>query len=287
MANKQQQLNALLASMDDMNGLYANIKSMIFGRMGTGKTVHGMMMLQRFTPSDKKIVYVDSHEGWVSFNNHPELKDRVIRIPFQGLSQIDTLVMAINEKAPGFENIGAIMFDELSSIETIDVGVVQVARAEMTGEFAQPTLPDMGVTTYRMRKCFAPVIKLDVHVVFISHLRDDEIKTGTKATGKFTARPYFMNKLGEDLKSWVHEVTYMYADNTNGKYTRLLQVRPTLQVDAKTRILDVPNVVSPAAYLDAMDKWLGGNAGTIKAVPDAVEVSPVESVESAAIVITD
>jgi transcriptional regulator with PAS, ATPase and Fis domain len=111
MPNEAQILAELQSSMIDMDQLVVDIKTLLYGESGTGKTVFGMQILQEYTPEDKRIVFIDSARGYVSLNNHPELKRRTKRIQFEGLSQIQALANAIKQQKPGFDDIGAVMVD--------------------------------------------------------------------------------------------------------------------------------------------------------------------------------
>lgn len=286
MATEAQIQQALLESMEDMDQIVVDIKSFLYGESGTGKTVFAMQMLQRFTPRDKIVLFVDTARGYVSLNNHPELKRRTKRIQYQGLSQIDALVSAIIKERPGFENIGAVLVDEVSSIQVKDTHVVMKGRGESTGEFAAPTQPDMGVTTARMIRTFSPLLELPIHVILTSHIREDELKIGNMGTGRMVTRPSMMPVLSGSLRGLVHEVTYISADTNapvGGKptYNRTLQVMPTRKIVAKTRIGGLTPTVTPAKYLEAMAEWIEGSRPTVEAMIDDVSDEP----ESVAITI--
>lgn len=285
MPTKAQTYAALRESETPMVEVLTDIKSLIYGDTGMGKTVLGMQLLQRFTPPNQRIVYIDTARGFVSFNNHPELKQRVTRMQYQGLSQIDTLKDAILEGVEGFTDIGGLMIDEVSSVQEVDLENVRIGRGESIGEFAAPTQPDMGVTTSRLRRTMSPLLSLPIHIVLTSHVREDEVKVGNFATGKRQVRPALMPKASQMLRGLVHEVTYLTADvDSQGKYSRSLQVMPTPKINCKTRIGGLPVAVSPARYLDAMQEWLEGSRPTNEATPDDGTVSR-ESDDSVGIVV--
>jgi len=282
MATEAQILAELESSMVDMDQLVVDIKTLLYGESGTGKTVLGMQILQQFTPENKRIVFIDSARGYVSLNNHPELKRRTKRIQYEGLVQIAALANAIKQGKPGFADIGAVMVDELSSIQIKDTHVVMKGRGESTGEFAQPSQPDMGVTTVRMIKNFSPLLELPIHVILTSHLREDELKIGKMETGRMVTRPFLMPQLSGVLRGLVHEVLYLSADTkapVGGKptYARTLQVMPTNKIVAKTRIGGLSPTVSPATYIKALGEWIEGSRPTQKASVDSIEDETVES----------
>jgi hypothetical protein len=293
MATEAQMMAALAESMDDMDQLVADIKTMIYGESGNGKTVLGMQILQKFTPPDKTIIFVDTARGWVSLNNHPELKMRTKRMQYKGLTQIELLMKAINEKRPGFDNVGGLQFDEFSSIQVRDTHVVMVGRGEAKGEFAAPTQPDMGVTTARLIRSFTPILESNLNVVLTSHIREDELKIGSHATGRMVTRPALMPQLSGTIRGMVHEVLYIQADTKAAvggvpSYARTLQVMPTQKIVAKTRVGGLTPTVTPAAYLKALSEWVEGSRPSAPAMVDDISSDDVAvPSNSAAIEIED
>ena len=73
-------INDILASMEDLDAKHVPALISIFGDQGTGKTVTAMKFMQAIVPPEKKIVYLDSANNWVSLMNHPELMKRVKRM---------------------------------------------------------------------------------------------------------------------------------------------------------------------------------------------------------------
>ena len=266
-------MQALLDSMQDLTDATANVKTMIYGESGVGKTVLAMEMAQRLTPGDKRILFLDTYEGWVSLLNHPELKKRSARMKYQGLSQIDLLVQAIQADTP-FADIGTVVVDEISSIAKKDLDNVLNTRAakDPSKDRDVATQPDMGANTERMRRTFGDLLAMDINVILVSHIREDaDARTGVK-----TIRPGMMPKMSVTIREQLHDVVHMTADEIrdeegNVGYTRSLQVLPTRGVVAKTRVGGLDIHTSTADYIRAVGEWMRGDRESLD--PETIEVA--------------
>lgn len=275
--------SAFFAAATDMSTMVPDIKTLIYGDTGQGKTVLGMQILQKYTPPDKQIYFIDTARGWVSLRNHPGLRERTTRFPYLGMSQIDAFVAMYEKGDPRVANVGAVQIDEISSVQEIDVEVVRQGRGESTGEFAAPTQPDMGVTTRRLQRTILPLLRLPINVILISHMRDDEIKIGNKATGRYMTRPAMMPTASRLIRGQVHDVLYMSTAMQGDNHIRLLQVHPTKSINAKTRVGDLPPQVSPAKFVGALGEWLNGDRPDAPAALSDSEVEAESDFDSVAL----
>lgn len=272
-------MQALLDSMQDLTDATANVKTMIYGESGVGKTVLAMDLAQHVTPDGKRILFLDTYEGWVSLLNHPNLKRRSARMKYQGLSQIDLLIQAMQADTP-FADIGTIVVDEVSSIAKKDLDNVLATRAakDPSKDRDVATQPDMGANTERMRRTFGDLLAMDINVILVSHIREDaDARTGVK-----TIRPGMMPKMSVTIREQLHDVVYMIADEVRDDegqvtYLRSLQVLPTRSVVAKTRVGGLELHVSPANYITAVGEWMRGDRDSLD--PETIEV--VEDAEIA------
>lgn len=258
---EQNQLNQLIESMQDLTVKSPYFKGMIYGESGVGKTILALQVAQAITPSNMKIAYLDTVEGWVSALNHPGLTARCIRMPYQGLSQIAAIVQAIDEKVEPFDKVGCLIIDEASTVSRLDLDVALKVRANTTKDkdADAPTWPDMNINTHRMRMSMLDLLSKDVHVVLTSHIRED----ADKRTGKVITRPDFMPQISKSIREMVHLVGHMSAevsatDEGEIKYDRTIQVYPTASVVAKTRISGLGIYASAEELCTAIPEWLQG-----------------------------
>lgn len=266
-------LDALINSMQDMNTTQPYFKGMLYGESGVGKTVMALQLAQAITPVGKTIIYIDSVEGWVSLLNHPPLKNRVVRLRYKGLSQIAALVQAFDEQQPPFDVAGCIILDEASTIARSDLDVALKARAKTQPDKKDtdaPTWPDMNINTHRMRIGMMDLLQKNIHVICVSHIREDT----DQHTGRMYTRPDFMPKLSKSVREMMHLVGYVTSEESAGgegeiTYNRKIQVYPTQRIIAKTRIGGMGLYVSVEQLIKATESFLQGE-------DEIEEVEPLE-----------
>lgn len=261
MATASEMLKELQDSVTDIGDLPAYGKFMFYGNSGVGKTVEAVTLAQMITPVDKEILIIDSTEGWVSLKNHPELMKRVRRMPYRDMKKLELLSQAIEAKAPGFDNIGCLILDEFSTMARHDVDFVLTARSlqESKKDPDTATQTDMGISTRRMDRGTARLLnitKYGLHLFLLAHVRADKDKLNIEVES-----PAFMPAFNGIVRESMHIVAKMTADeiqNSEGKavYQRLLQVHPTRQVIAKSRVggLSVRNDLNH--FNKTVAKWI-------------------------------
>lgn len=266
MSLDQSMIEALLGTMEDMESLSPNVKGCFYGPSGVGKTVATMQLAQAITDPGREIAFVDAVEGWVSLKNHPGLTARTKRFKYAGLSQLEALVDAIESGVEPFNKIQTVVIDEFSTVARLDVDTVQKKRALANPggkDIDKTTLPDMGVSTDRMRRVTTKLLQHDFNFLFVSHVRIDK----DDATGVMHRSPDFMPKFSKSLKENLHLLGYFQNTESTGtdgevEYNRYVQVHPTRTIDAKSRIgglsvhVDIPTLIS------AIVEWKQGNRAT-------------------------
>jgi hypothetical protein len=243
--------------MESLSTTVPTFKGMLYGVSGVGKTVHSVMIAQDITPLDKDILFIDTAEGWVSLENHPELKNRVTRMRYVNLKQIEALCKAIRTDQSSFANYGTIILDEASSAaDTALDEVVKFRASQDRGKDPDtPTQPDYGTTTNRVRKTYMDLLTLPgVHVILVSHARKDKDNRNVEVTS-----PSFLPKLGQKIKQPLHLIAHLSGNEIDDKYVRIMQVHPTRTIDAKCRIGGLEPQVEYTVFSQRLQGWLAGN----------------------------
>lgn len=258
MPTKAQINEALLASAQDMTDVNPNLKGMLYGPSGGGKTVLTMQIAQEITPPDKLILYIDSMEHWVSLQNHPELKNRVRRLKYDGLSQIDAIREAIKDGYDFFANVATVVLDELDSMQIDDLDLVAANSKEKDHGPDDVTWPDFNKNTVRVRRTMREFLKQDVNVLCVAH--DGE---GKDRRGVVVQRPDFTPKLAKVILEFMHLCGYMTADiiktsEQKNEYKRIVQVHPTGNLITKCRIGGLPFQVEGKDLIPAIKEWMRG-----------------------------
>lgn len=264
MPTKEQIRQALLNSAQDMSDVHPFLKAMLYGPSGGGKTVLAVDIAQAITPPDKIILYLDSMEHWVSLQNHPELKKRVRRLKYQGLSQIEEIQSAIKDGFDFFADVGTIVLDELDSMQTEDLDLVAMSSQEKDHGPDDVTWPDFNKNTTRVRRKIRALLKEDVNVICVAH--DGE---GKDRRGIVVQRPDFTPKLAKVILEFVHLCGYMTADviktsDNKNEYKRTVQVHPTGNLITKSRIGGLPYLVEPEQLKAAILEWMAGEREDVK-----------------------
>lgn len=236
----EQRARDIMAAMVDPNELVARFKGLFYGPSGVGKTVLAAAVAHVITPPDKKIIYVDTSEGWLVLrNNHPKLFEKISNVlPFQSLEHLQTLSLMIKGRAPGFEDVKTIILDEATKMASIDLLRVQNER---NPEAEIPEWKDYNTALQRLRRSLDALYSTpDLNVILIGHEKDKKNDKGVV----IRTYPSFNPEAAKEVKESLHLVAFCTADNKVNPanptgpplYERMAQVMPTGKIDAKTRI---------------------------------------------------
>lgn len=268
MAINESVLQALLDSVTPMNETTPYAKIMIFGESGTGKTIAAARAVQ------KRGLFIDSGEGWVSLMDFPELRAKMQRMEYQGLSQLEAFMDAFEQGISPWSDFDTVILDECSTIAVLDLDVVLAQRSakDASKDPNVATLPDYGANTERMRRTLTRLLKLPVSVVLTSHFREDK----DERTGVLYVRPNFTPKLRNTIMQWLHVCGHLtITEETSGdevQYVRKLQVRPSKSIAAKTRIGSLPNVLVDPDLGEIIQMWQNSGAALqdekVELIPD-------------------
>jgi hypothetical protein len=121
-------------------------------------------------------------------------------------------------------------------------------------DFANPTLPDIGVNTARVRRALTRLLACPVNVIMTAHTRTDDNQ------GIVTIKPGFMPALRVDIERTQTLIGYLTCavdvnEEGNPAYDRRLQVHPTKKITAKSRIGNLPVVIKNPDLSDILDGW--------------------------------
>lgn len=253
-------VKGLLAKRELLSTKHVNLKVILYGDSGVGKTVAAMQLAQAITPKDKTIEFIDFLEGWSSILNHPGLTQRTSRQQYEGLSQIQYLGQVIKENIPPFGDIGTVVIDELSAMTKMDLDTVLKARAanDSSKDPNVPTQPDFYSNTERSRRTVTSILQADINVIFVAHQREDKL-----TNGRVVVRPAFMPAFSELFRQMVHLVVHLtseefIADDGSSTFKRNFQVHPTQSVSAKTRVGGLPVNVTIETLIPATVLWMRG-----------------------------
>lgn len=278
MASAAELLQELKDSIQSMDDVDLRFKGLLYGESGVGKTVEAVHLAQLITPPDKRILHIDTGEGWVSVENHPQLKKRTKRMVYKGLAQINLLVDAIEAGVDGFSDYGTIIFDEFSTAPKKYLHLVLDANSvkEMT---EAPEFKHWGILSRQIEKTIWALLRLkETHnLILLAHERT---KT-KKSTGFERIHPSFMDSIEGTVKENVHIVARMTAEVLNREgapqYSRTMQVHPTKLVQAKSRVGGLDILVDPNTFNSRVVDWLN-KGGKLVDESEVVELDSEKAV---------
>lgn len=228
-------LAAMELSMKDMDDLPGGLQALIYGESGVGKTVAAMKLAVYITPAEKTILYIDTAQGYKVRKNHPELMARkMMRIPYTGLGDLMGLAGLIEKNRGLFENIGAVIFDESTTMGEEDLLVVVASRAQYKkdGDPNAVATPDYGQAQNRFMKMLSRYAKLDgIHCIHIGHVRSDTMPNGLPQYS-----PSYTPKLGGKIRQPLDLVAYL---TMNDQDERAFRNHPAKGIVAKCRVKDL------------------------------------------------
>ncbi len=284
----QELLAALEASMTDMSEAKLTGRVGIAGDSGVGKTVLAMEIAQAITPPDKRILYLDFLDGFVTLTQprHAHLQKRTQRVMYEGYSQIRTLKNAIdagirnpNGSAGKFGDFGCIVLDEISSMVEKDLTSISRARAAdgKMEDADDPDNPEYQRLKFRFMSMYQELCELPIHLIFVTHVRKAKNSKGIEGLA-----PSFTPSVIPTYVRPLHVSALMTADVKNNggvaEYTRQCQAHPTtLAWGFKTRIGSLPVFLSPDALREAITDALSGKRSVTEEGTDAQASTQVTS----------
>lgn len=285
-------LNALMESMLDMEEVKPYGKLMIYGESGVGKTVAAQQLAQAITPDNKMIAYFDAVEGWASLHNHPELKRRTKLFRYEGISQLEFFIDAVNEGVEPFNHFGTIVCDEYSTMAKKDLTIVQKTQMKRVEGKAEDviTQTDRGINTTRMTRTTDKLLSNPINVIFVAHVRYDK----NERTGIVTTSPDFMPATSKSIRENLHLVGHMTRDERMAEdgetviYDRKIQVHPTRTIVCKTRVGGLDTTVPIDDLLVSVPRWIHGEweSNAVDEIkPEAFEVSSSDESDDEPIVV--
>lgn len=272
-------IKALESSLFNLETHAAPFYGLFYGYPGSGKTVLAMQLAQALTPPDKGILLVDASTGWVTLNNHPELKRRVGGVVFKNHDQLRQIAEAIKTTRGGFANIGAVVLDEFSVIAASILNDVAETRESSSANKLEPGALDQrdyGLAQNIVRRLIFDFQKAGVHLIATAHERRDKVNKQSANSLIRTAPAFPPAMWGLDVARLFHLVGRITAELviTPGKpdtYLREIQVHATNLVEAKSRVGGLKPRVSATTLINRTKEWSLGNETLVPIEKEIIE----------------
>lgn len=248
----------ILSRMNLLETIQLKFKGVIFGGPGTGKTVGAIKAAKALVQPEAPIVlYIDTGENWASMLNHPELMKNVMRYQFSSWDDNVQLMRWIHSGEAPFDKVGAIVFDEYNTMCEYDLAWITTQRSEAAMKDEKkyrdpyfPQRPDYLAMMHRSNIMLDALIKIDKHLIFISHSAVD------KETGWL--EPDLSPATRKGLMRRFHLVAYAYMDGkAKGADRYKYRITPLEQqrISAKGRIGRLGDTATMPQIIDAYKLW--------------------------------
>lgn len=285
-ATHRANLDDIIKSMVNMEDAEIRAKILLYGVLGTGKSVQAASLASKLIKPKQKIVVIDTSEGWVSIRNHPTIRARNEAdwkvLPFQSFEHLMSLAYAIKAKQAPFDNVGAVILDEMSKM--VMFRIVEIAEKNHPAT-PVPEWPDWKELANESRRLLNQFFSIPgVHIIAIAHERM-ETTGGKNPVVIFKATPDFNMSARKVITEDMHVVARMTStdvkDVASGttQYVREIQVHPTHGISAKSRVGNLPVTMDLGAFTNAVVDWVNSGAAEADPLP-MPNMTPITSIET-------
>lgn len=231
-------LNSLMARTHLVEDTIPPLRMVIYGPAGVGKTV-----LACAAPG--ALLY-NIEKGDRSLRNHPQLKN-VRVMDYVSVYQLEVLISKIAEGVfPGLQDhTGTLVIDSGTELQKRDLDdlVAEATKKDPSRPKYTSTWPEYNQSTEHIRTIFANLRQLPCNVIVIAH--EKEVKNDK--TGALLLRPWFTKELAGTVNHVFDTVARLTRDDND---VRRLQVHPTTDVAAKTRIGGLSTIIENPRMAD-------------------------------------
>jgi len=257
------ELNALAKDFFDPSERLAKI--MIYGEPGSTKTT------EAFRVGEYRLGLIADPNGHESLYNHPELATdlatgRIKLMNYKGFSQLEAIAQAFMEGHKDFKHFDTIVIDTASNMVYLDLDLITKVQIEKKSKLEESKRFDFenhmrGVynqDAFRARVAFLKLFLAPVNVIATAHVRYYRAKDNPDTIVKVA--PRFPPEVLAAISGFTTMVGYMKADAKINeqkavRYARYLQVHPTHNVEAKTRIGGLPLVIPNPDLRQIIADW--------------------------------
>lgn len=267
-------LKQIMSRIQDMENevISKTLFALLYGSYGTGKTT----LIAGIAQSLMKIfggrtLYLDSAEGFASLDNLPKLKKGVDRIQVKDPKDLMTIASAL--KSGKLKGYSVLLLDEVDSWFEI---ILHNYVRESTGTLPTEDLPEIegkmyAAPTAAMLNIINTFKSVDgLHILMVAH----DQQRGKEP--RIVTSPSLPPKLMKGINEKVHIVGLVEAAISKDGYVRTVQVNPSKQVVAKTRIGGLPVKIDFKDLPRIISDWVGSDRMEDDLVNPEPDPDPVE-----------
>lgn len=272
-------LKQIMSRIQDMETevISKTLFALLYGSYGTGKTTLIAGIAQSLMGIfGGRTLYLDSAEGFASLDNLPRLKRGIDRIQVKDPKDLMTIASAL--KSGKLKGYTVLLLDEVDSWFEI---ILHNYVRESTGTLPTEDLPEIegkmyAAPTAAMLNIINTFKAVDgLHIIMVAHNQE----RGKEP--RIVTSPSLPPKLMKGINEKVHIVGLVEAAISKDGYVRTVQVNPSKQVVAKTRIGGLPVKIDFKNLPKIISDWVGSDRMEDDLVnpehdPDPVEEEDIE-----------
>lgn len=210
------------------------VKALIYGDPGVGKTV--------FACNSPAPLLLDCDgTGALSLLNHPEINARTKVLQVRSFNQMVEVLEALRRGDPRLADRETVVIDTLSELAKKHLDEF-IAKERITNKTRDPVAyqRDYKFNTEAMRQFITWMLQVEKNLVVLSHATEEK----DERTGIIKVRPFLTPRLAGTMEGVFDVFGYMTAE-TDPEFNvqRVLQIMPTRNVKAKTRIGGLPPMI--------------------------------------------
>jgi len=231
-------LDGLRNLMEPLNESQPRFYGCLYGDLGAGKTVLTAMIAHKL---GGKWLYIDTAEEFTTLRINDRwrpLVTNMTRMTYDGLSQFEAIAEAIKGREPGFDFDG-IIIDKSSQVSDRDL--IRVTRTKQNlkslveNDPDLPEWPHRNVAAVRFRDALDNLRKTRCHIIHVAGERYDKDKTNIEKVGPLFPRSIY-NAIADPMQIVGHVVADIVPKQDQENYIRYVQIQPSIQVVAKSKI---------------------------------------------------
>lgn len=220
-------LNKIMARISKPEVVSTNLKVMIYGEPGVGKTT--------FVASAPNSLLIDVERGARTLVGHND----VDVLEYVSIEQIEATIRYLRDDHSSFAKYDTIAFDSLSEMQRrlIDQQLGKASEVTKTPQYKA----DWGIygeNTQRLRSLMSAFRDIPKNLIVTAQAKQEK----DDSTGIMMYRPDLTPKLAATVAGLFDIVGYL---RINSKGERILQVQPSRTVLAKTRINLPKEIINP------------------------------------------
>jgi AAA domain len=233
---KQAELDELnrLASQPSVDQERRLLRALFYGDFGSGKSTLALHLVEN------KAIWITTDSAWVVIYKYPELMARVTRFPFEGFSQIRSIVQAHKEGIEPWCTYDTLIWDTFTT--SIETSLRNLVASKQYNDQRDPEVESWthyNIVSKKLRETVDTLSKSNLNIIYTGHIRDPNDQDKQKK--RFAIRANAPEASYNIVAREVSLIGWLYKDDRGSK--KRIQFEGTLREQAKSQISTIQETV--------------------------------------------